>query len=62
MTRGNQRPGERARREPPVRILIVASEAPPIVSGISRCVDRLTVGLRARGHHVDVIFPCRSRG
>jgi len=38
-----------------VRILIVASEAPPIVSGISRCVDRLTVGLRARGHHVDVI-------
>ena len=38
-----------------MRTLIVASEAPPIVSGISRCVDRLTVGLRARGHHVDVI-------
>jgi glycosyltransferase involved in cell wall biosynthesis len=38
-----------------VRILIVVSEAPPIVSGISRCVDRLTSGLRARGHTVDII-------
>jgi glycosyltransferase involved in cell wall biosynthesis len=38
-----------------VRILIVVSEAPPVVSGISRCVDHLTVGLRSRGHTIDVI-------
>ena len=38
-----------------LRILIITSEAPPIVSGISRSVDRLTTGLRARGHEVDVL-------
>lgn len=47
------------REQPPepgrLRVLVVTSEAPPIVSGISRCVDQLTVGLQARGHHVDVI-------
>jgi rhamnosyl/mannosyltransferase len=36
-------------------VLVVTSEAPPIVSGISRCVDRLTEGLRDRGHRVDVL-------
>lgn len=36
-------------------VLIVASEGPPIVSGISRCVGELSSGLRRRGHHVDVI-------
>jgi glycosyltransferase involved in cell wall biosynthesis len=36
-------------------ILVVTSEAPPVVSGISRSVDRLVTGLRARGHHVDVL-------
>jgi rhamnosyl/mannosyltransferase len=40
---------------PRLEVLIVTSEAPPIVSGISRCVDRLTVGLRERGHRVDVL-------
>ena len=40
---------------PRLDVLIVTSEAPPIVSGISRCVDRLTVGLRERGHRVDVL-------
>lgn len=40
---------------PCLDVLIVTSEAPPIVSGISRCVDRLTVGLRERGHRVDVL-------
>jgi rhamnosyl/mannosyltransferase len=38
-----------------LRILVITSEAPPVVSGISRCVDRLTVGLRERGHRVDVL-------
>ncbi|TQM09843.1 glycosyltransferase [Pseudonocardia kunmingensis] len=38
-----------------LNILVLTSEAPPIVSGISRCVDRLTHGLRARGHRVDVL-------
>jgi glycosyltransferase involved in cell wall biosynthesis len=44
-----------ARRATRLRILVVTSEAPPVVSGISRSVDRLAVGLRARGHHVDVL-------
>jgi rhamnosyl/mannosyltransferase len=34
---------------------VITSEAPPVVSGISRAVDRLAAGLRARGHHVDVL-------
>jgi rhamnosyl/mannosyltransferase len=41
--------------EPRLDVLLVTSEAPPIVSGISRCVDRLTEGLRDRGHRVDVL-------
>jgi glycosyltransferase involved in cell wall biosynthesis len=39
----------------PLNVLLVTSEAPPIVSGISRTVDRLTTGLRERGHTVDVL-------
>lgn len=38
-----------------LRVLVVTSEAPPIVSGISRTVDRLATGLRERGHTVDVL-------
>jgi rhamnosyl/mannosyltransferase len=45
----------RGRRAPRLAVLVVTSEAPPIVSGISRCVDRLTDGLRERGHRVDVL-------
>ena len=37
------------------RVLVVASEAPPIVSGVSRTVDRLTSGMRLAGMDVDVI-------
>jgi rhamnosyl/mannosyltransferase len=36
-------------------ILIVASEAPPITSGLARCVERLGTGLTGRGHHVGVL-------
>ena len=36
-------------------ILIVTSEAPPIVSGISTCIDRLEKGLTDRGNHVTVL-------
>jgi rhamnosyl/mannosyltransferase len=39
----------------PLDILIVSSEAPPIVSGISTCIDRLASGLTAREHRVRVI-------
>jgi rhamnosyl/mannosyltransferase len=49
----NGSPAGRAARH--LRILVITSEAPPIVSGISRSVDRLAAGLRARGHHVDVL-------
>jgi glycosyltransferase involved in cell wall biosynthesis len=38
-----------------MKVLVVASEAPPIVSGVSRCVEKLTTGLRERGQEVDVI-------
>ncbi|GAA0920556.1 glycosyltransferase [Pseudonocardia zijingensis] len=40
---------------PQLKILLVTSEAPPIVSGISRTVDRIATGLRERGHTVDVL-------
>lgn len=36
-------------------VLVISSEAPPVVSGIARSVDRLAAGLRARGHRVDVL-------
>jgi glycosyltransferase involved in cell wall biosynthesis len=36
-------------------ILIVTSEAPPIVSGISTCIGRLEKGLSDSGHRVTVI-------
>src|SRR6266704_6905924 len=39
----------------PLDILIVTSEAPPIVSGISTCIDRLATGLAARQHRVRVL-------
>ena len=39
----------------PLDILIVTSEAPPIVSGISTCIDKLATGLIARQHRVRVL-------
>jgi glycosyltransferase involved in cell wall biosynthesis len=36
-------------------VLILTSEAPPIVSGISTCIDRLMSGLTDRGHRVEVL-------
>lgn len=39
----------------PLDILILTSEAPPIVSGISTCIGRLEKGLRGRGHNVTVL-------
>ena len=38
-----------------MRILIIASESPPVVSGVAQSVDRLSRGLRGYGHEVDVI-------
>lgn len=45
----------------PLDILIVTSEAPPIVSGISTCVDRLARGLAGRGHNVSVLSSMQIR-
>lgn len=39
----------------PLDILIVTSEAPPIVSGVATCIGRLATGLTDRRHHVKVI-------
>src|SRR5512137_2108638 len=38
-----------------VRILLVISEAPPIKSGIARVADKLSRGLKGRGHQVDIL-------
>lgn len=38
-----------------LRILIVTSEAPPVVSGISRTIEHLQKGLSDLGHHVDIV-------
>jgi len=45
----------------PLDILIVTSEAPPIVSGISTCIDRLASGLIARQHRVTVLSSAQTR-
>jgi glycosyltransferase involved in cell wall biosynthesis len=39
----------------PLDILIMTAEVPPIVSGISTCIDRLANGLIARQHRVTVL-------
>ena len=39
----------------PLDVLILTSEAPPIVSGMSTCVDQLAIGLTCRGHYVRVL-------
>jgi glycosyltransferase involved in cell wall biosynthesis len=38
-----------------MRILIIASEYPPVASGVARSVDRLSRGLREHGHEVHVL-------
>jgi glycosyltransferase involved in cell wall biosynthesis len=38
-----------------LRVLILTSEAPPVISGISKTVAMLQRGLTERGHHVDII-------
>ena len=38
-----------------MRILIIASELPPIASGVARSVGRLADGLRERGHEVETL-------
>src|SRR5258708_3782977 len=51
-------PGPYALRQAAVRslhILVVATEAPPVRSGIARTVGYLRDGLQARGHHIDVL-------
>ncbi len=45
----------------PLDILIVTSEAPPIVSGISTCIDKLATGLIARQHRVRVLSCAQVR-
>src|SRR4051794_26548254 len=39
----------------PLRILMIASEGPPTLSGMARTIQRLQDGLRARHHQVDVV-------
>jgi glycosyltransferase involved in cell wall biosynthesis len=50
-----------ASAERPLDVLIVTSEAPPIISGISTCVARLAGGLADRQHHVRVISSAQIR-
>lgn len=44
-----------ATRSRPLDVLVITSEAPPIVSGISTCIGRLAGGLSSRGHRVRVL-------
>ena len=52
---GEQTAGPAMAGHRPLDVLIVTSEAPPIVSGISTCIDRLATGLRGREHRVKVL-------
>jgi hypothetical protein len=45
----------------PLDILIMTSEAPPIVFGISAYIDRLATGLTARRHRVTVLSSAQIR-
>ena len=38
-----------------MRVLIIASESPPVASGVAHSVDRLARGLRHHGHEVDTL-------
>ncbi len=38
-----------------MKILMVISEAPPIRSGVARVAEKLSAGLRAHGHEVDIL-------
>jgi glycosyltransferase involved in cell wall biosynthesis len=38
-----------------MRILVIASELPPVASGVARSTDRLIRGLRQHGHQVDIL-------
>ncbi len=38
-----------------MRVLVIASEVPPVVSGVARSVSQLVDGLAGRGHEVDVL-------
>jgi len=49
------RHAERARVRRRLRILMVASEAPPVRSGIAAVVGYLQAGLQQHGHEVDVL-------
>lgn len=49
-------------RMEPLKILIVASEAPPVVSGVARSVGEIADGLARRGHQVSVWSSADSPG
>ncbi|MFM8843895.1 MAG: glycosyltransferase, partial [Actinomycetota bacterium] len=46
----------------PLKILFVASEAPPVVSGVARSVGEIADGLARRGHQVSVWSSADSPG
>jgi glycosyltransferase involved in cell wall biosynthesis len=48
-------PPARANNQEPLRVLVLTSEVPPVVSGFSRAVTMVSEGLRRRGHHVDIV-------
>jgi glycosyltransferase involved in cell wall biosynthesis len=52
---------QHASADRPLDVLIVTSEAPPIISGISTCVARLAGGLTERQHNVRVISSAQIR-
>ncbi len=46
----------------PLSILLLASQLPPVTSGVARSVDRLRQGLEDRGHRVDTVSALADRG
>lgn len=58
---GRQHPTITGEGYRPLDILILTSEAPPIVSGISTCIDRLAKGLTDKGHNVSVLSSVQIR-
>lgn len=46
----------------PLSVLLVASQLPPVTSGVAASVDRLRTGLIERGHRVDAVSALEDRG
>ncbi len=49
-------------KESPLRVLVIASEVPPVTSGLARSVGAIISGLAERGHEVHTLSSADAKG